>query len=434
MEDAATTVDTGAEFDSQPADTDSTSQETETAQADKPVTTEKAASKPDIKKLLEREKDDPNFRMTDAEQDVYDAYLEKKDAEKSKPKTKTQAPEPKADDGDEETADETAPKPKEKPEEKEEPDPEPEEKQDDLEDPDAKALIKEVGAKNLKDAVAKVKDLRKLVGGKDAQAVARITKERDDLARNGQQLWQSLAKGDPQAIAFAEKTFGVKFAGKTEAQPAAQSKGAVVNFIDPDKFIDPESATLVNDAFRHQEERLKAFEDKFKVIEEERDRHIQDTVRKSSVMTVVDEMAKVAQRIPSLKGMVGFREAAEGVLNGKPDPRLDEFTELFEIAAELGPKGTLMHAFDIKRGRDSDRIEATAKEAGRKEAYNQKPNPSLSGATGGRGEAAYQPVTDAQLEEWSNNHASHPEHWYDKEGNLVQSKIPKRAWKIFGFK
>lgn len=426
MEDVATTIETGAELDSQPVETTTDSHETETAQADKPVQTEKTASKPDIKKLLEREKNDPNFRMTDAEQDVYDAYLEKIDAEKSKPKTKT--PDPK-DDGDEETADEK-PAPKPKPE-KEEPDPEPEEKQDDLDDPDAKAILKEVGAKSLKDAAAKVKDLRKLVGGKDAQAVARLEKEKTDLITGQKSLWDALGKGDPKAIAFAEKTFGVKFAGNAEAKPEPQ-KGAVVNFIDPDKFIDPESATLVNDAFRRQEERLKAFEDRFKTIEEERDRHIQESVRKSSVMSVVDEMASVAQRIPSLKGIAGFREAAEGVLNGKADPRLDVFHELFEIAKAEGCN--LKAAYDIKRGRDSDRIEAAAKEAGRKEAYNQRPNPSLSGATGGRGEAAYQPVTDAQLEQWESDHRTHPESWYDANGDIIQNKVPKRAWKIFDFK
>jgi hypothetical protein len=431
MEDAATTIETGAELDSQPAETTTDSQDTETAQAE-PAKAEKA-SKPDIKKLLEREKNDPNFRMNDAEQDVYDAYIEKLDAEKQKPKNKTTQPEPKDEDGDEETADEKpAPKPKEAKEEKE-PEPEDEEKQDDL-DPDAKALLKELGAKTTKEAHAKLKDLRKLVGGKDAQAVARLEKEKADLIGGQRSLWEGLQKGDPKAITFAEKTFGVKFAGKAEAQPTEPAKGSVVNFIDPDKFIDPESATLVNDAFRRQEERLKAFEERFKTIEEERDRHIQETVRKQSVSTVVDEMAKVAQRIPALKGLAGFREAAEGVLNGKPDPRLDVFAELFEIAKELGPKGTLLHAFDIKRGRDSDRIEAAAKEAGRKEAYNVKPNPSLSGATGGRGEAAYQPVTDAQLEQWESDHKTHPDSWYDANGDIIQSKVPKRAWKIFDFK
>jgi len=426
MEDAATTtIDTGAELDSQPAETTTDSQETETAQAE-PAQAEKA-SKPDIKKLLEREKNDPNFRMTDAEQDVYDAYIEKLDAEKQKPKNKTPEPE---EDGDEETADE---KPAPKPKAKEEKEPEAEDEEKDL-DPDAKALLKEVGAKNLKEAHAKLKDLRKLVGGKDAQAVARLEREKADLIGGQRSLWEGLQKGDPKAIAFAEKTFGVKFAGKAEAQPQTAKPTATTadDLPDPEQSIDPESTRKSNAIILAMRAEIKELKEGFGMVKEERDRHIQETVHKSSVMSVVDEMAAVAQRIPALKSLVGFREAAEGVLNGKADPRLDVFQELFEIAKAEGC--SLKAAFDIKRGRDSDREIATAKEAGRKEAYNVKPNPSLSGATGGRGEAAYQPVTDAMLEKWESDHTTHPKEWYDDEMNLIESKIPKRAHHIFGIK
>lgn len=422
MEDTATIIDTGTAPEAQSTDTDSAAPEATATQAAKP-----AGNTPSIQKLLEREKNDPNFRMTDAEQDVYDAYIDKLD---SKPKTKAPKEEPEEEEPEETPVSKT----KEEPEEKEEPeakeDPEPEEEADDSE---AKAILKELGAKSLKDAAAKLKDLKRLVGGKDAQAVARITKENQDLIRGQRELMSALAKGDPKAMAFAEKTFGLKFGGQQKPeQPQPVSEGD--EFIPADQFIDPDSAKLVNAAFKRQADMIKALEAKFGTIEEERDRHIQDTVQQQSKATVVDEMAKIAQRIPDLKGIAGFREAAQAILDGKSDPRLEKhFSELFEIASKI-PGATLLDAYDIKRGRDSDRIEAEAVQKGLKQAYNQKPNPSLSGQTGGKGEASYSNLTDADIEAFENGTKPIPESWFDKNDELVQSKVPKRAWKAFGFK
>ncbi len=227
------------------------------------------------------------------------------------------------------------------------------------------------------------------------------------------------------------ESFGVKFASPEQAQKAPAVAGD--RFIDPAKFIDPESADMVEAAFKRQAEHIQKLEARFGTIEQERDRQIQATVQEKSIGNVVDEMAEIADRIPELKSIPGFREIAKGVLSGKADPRLAVFEELFDIAASI--KGaSLKDAFDIKRGRDSHRIEALAKQQGRKEAYEVKPNPSLSGMTGGKGEASYQPVTPALLEQWANDHTTHPASWYDKDENPVKSKIPKGAWSLFDFK
>ncbi|MDQ2999886.1 MAG: hypothetical protein M3Y08_01295 [Fibrobacterota bacterium] len=413
MEDTAT-IDTGTVLDTQSTETDSQAPEATTTQAE-------PAGSPSLKDLLKRQKEDPNVKFNDSELDVLDKHYDE-------PKTKTKAAKPEKEEAEEDEA--PAPKPKVEPEKEEKPEPEEvEESEEDDSDPEAKAILKEVGAKSLKDAAAKIKDLKRLVGGKDAQAVARVTKEKDDLVRSGRELWSALAMNDPAAIAFAEKTFGVKFGGQAQ-KPAEAAQGD--RYIDPAKFIDAESADIAEAAFQRQEAKIKALEAKFGTIEQERDRHIQDTVKKQSISSVVDEMALIAGKIPELKTIPGFREAAQAVLDGKSDSRLDVFTDLFDIAAT--EKCSLRAAYDIKRGRDSDRIEAQAIERGRKEAYSQKPNPSLSGVTGGRGEATYQPVTAADLEKWKSDHTTHPESWYDKEGDLLQNKVPRKAWSIFGFK
>lgn len=405
-----------------PGTAEAQSTETESAAAEAPVTqAAQPASKPDLKALLKREKTDPNVQFTDAELDVLDAHYE---GDAKPAKTKVAEPE----DEDEGEEPEAKPEPKE---EEAEDEPEPEA---DAGDAEAKAILKEVGAKNLKDAAAKIKDLKRLVGGKDAQAVARVTKEKEDIVNSGKSLWGALKNGDPQAMAFAEKTFGVKFAGKgqPEAPKAAEGSG----YIDPNLFIDPDSASQVNAAFQRLEQasqaKIKALEDRFGTIEEERDRHVQETVAKQSTMAVVDEMAEIASKIPGLKDINGFRDLAAGVLNGKHDPRLEVFTSLFDIAAE--EKVSLRQAYLIQRGRDSDLLEAKAIERGRQSAYNQKPNPSLSGIAGGKGENSYQPVTEADLDRWANDHRTHPESWYDKDGELIKSKVPKRAWGILDLK
>ncbi len=408
-----------------PGTAEAQSTETESAAAEAPVTqAAEPAGKPDLKALLKREKDDPNVQFTDAELDVLDAHFE--GGEKTKPKAKAAEPvEVEDEDPEPESKPETETK-----EEEAETDPEPETDPD----PEAKAILKEVGAKNLKDAAAKIKDLKRLVGGKDAQAVARVTREKEDLVNSGKSLWTALRNGDPKAMDFAEKTFGVKFAGRGQPQAAQAAQGN--SYIDPALFIDPDSANMVNAAFQRLDQasqaKIKALEDRFGTIEQERDRHIQDTVAKQSIMSVVDEMAEIASKIPELKSLAGFREIAAGVLNGKHDPRLDVLTKLFDIAAE--EKVSLRQAYLIQRGRDSDLIEAKAVEKGRQSAFNQKPNPSLSGLAGGKGESSYQPVTEADLERWESDHRTHPESWYDKDGELIKSKVPKRAWKIFDLK
>jgi len=418
MEDTAT-VDTGTVIDTQSTETDSAPAEASETQADP-----KAASGPSLKELLKREKD-PNASYTDAELDVLEKHY---DPEK-KPKAKAATPES---DPEAEDTEQTVEKPKEKVEkdaDEEEPAPEGDEA-DNSDSPEAKAILKEVGAKSLKDAAAKIKELKSKLGGKDAQAVARLSKEKTDIISSGNALWKGLRENDPHAIAFAEKTFGVKFGGQQQAKAQNQSTGD--RFIDPDKFIDSESADLVEAAFQRQASTIKALEAKFGTIEQERDRHIQETVKQQATMSVVDEMAQIASRHPSLKGITGLRELAKNYLNGKDDARLEPFNELFDIAKD--ENCSLKAAYDIKRGRDSDFLTATAKQEGIKQAYNQKPNPSLSGQTGGRGEVSYQPVTQAQIEKWENDPASHPASWYDKDDNLVQAKVPRGAWKMFGFK
>ena len=419
------------------------------AQAEKPAgpAPEKALDTPDnrekLRLILRREKEDPNVRFTDAELDLYDAYTAGKiqPAKRTKPQspkaeeTPISAPKEEKPEGEEA---ETPEKPEGEDGEGDEADPDPDDDEGSQPDPDAEALMKEVGAKSLKEAAQKVKELRSKLGGADAQAVATLRKQ----VSNEQALWQDVAKGVPAAIAHAERVYGIKVgpanagAGAAPASPApAASSGQKGGrqYIDENLFIDPESAKIANDVLRSRDAELDELRGQLKEVFEERDRGRRDNAVNTARMAVVDEMVTVAQRIDALKAVPNLREAiAQWYDKGTPDPRMEVFNELFQIAEKEGCN--LLAAATIKRGLDADRLVAEAEERGRKAAYGHKPNPSLSGSQGGRNEQGnYTQLTDAQIEAMVDDHRLIPPDWFDDKDNLVKAKIPKRAWAAFGF-
>ncbi len=170
MEDTATVIDTGA-ASAQPAETDSTPAEVSQPQAS-------TAGAPDLQALLKREKDDPNVQFSDKELDVLDKHYDEVDnGKKAAPKVEVEA-EPEDDDDDA-----PEPKAKTKTQEKVKEEAEPEDEPSD----EVKSILKDLGAKSLKEVPAKVKELKSLIGGKDAQAVAKLTREKDEMVRSQRQ-------------------------------------------------------------------------------------------------------------------------------------------------------------------------------------------------------------------------------------------------------
>lgn len=399
---------------------------------EKPIDTPENREK--LRLLLRREKEDSNVKFSDADLDLLDAHYAGKiqPAKRSKPQGPKieDAPKPEAEKADGEGDEPPAEEP-----EGEDADPGEDEDAPKV-DPDAEALMKEVGAKSLKEAAQKVKELRSKLGGKDAQAVATLNRQ----VENEKALWADVAKGVPAAIAHAERVYGIKV-GPASAAPAAASSASAApsaggkggrQYIDENLFIDPESAKIANEALRSRDVELDELKGQLKEVLEERDRNRRDTATTSAKMAVIDEMVTVAQRIDALKAVPNLREAiAAWYDKGTPDPRMEVFNELFEIAEKEGCN--LIAAATIKRGMDADRLVAEAEERGRKSAYGHRPNPSLSGSQGGRNEQGnYSPITDAQIEAMVEDHTKIPPDWFDDKDNLVKAKIPKRAWAAFG--
>lgn len=410
--------------ESQSAAPDSRAAEGGTAQPEKT-----GGNKPEtLRKLLRREKDNPNVKFTDSELDILDEHYAGKLKPASKPANPKAEEVSKPADEDGEDAPEESETEREAPEETKAP-----------EIPaEIESLMKEVGAKSPKEILAKVKALKSLTGSKDAQAVAQLTKEKSDLVSGAARLWGDVKAGNPEALAFVEKTFGFKAVPIGQQAPPAQAQAQPQgrSYIDPKLFIDPESAEQANSVLKQRDQELDDLKSKFQMFDQERQQNRQITALQQAQGHVVDEMVEVAQGIDSLKSIPGLREAIKAWHEGKSDARMESFNELFGIVDEAAKQGqsiNLKQAQLIQRGRDAERLIAEAEERGRKAAYGHKPNPSLSGQQGGKGEANYQPLTDAQVEamEADGGHRLMPDDWFDNNGKPDKTKIPKKAWRIF---
>jgi hypothetical protein len=112
-----------------------------------------------IDNLVKKGEENPDYVYTDEELDL----LEKTDFGE---KTKL------AEESEETDGDET-----------EESEDEPKEKKGPKVDPEIEEAMKEVGAKDPKELAEKIKDLRKALSGKDAQAVAKLNKNVEELQK-----------------------------------------------------------------------------------------------------------------------------------------------------------------------------------------------------------------------------------------------------------
>lgn len=399
-----------------------------------------------LRLILRREKEDPNVKFSNKDLDLYDAYIagklkpaKKAAAPKAASATATDKPEPEAPtetDSEEAVENDDADATDEESADTEDGWPEEKEAKAEKTSPEAEALMKELGAKDLADAVAKLKGLKSKLGGRDSKAVADLTRQ----IQSEKHLWEDVAKGVPAAIEHAQKVYGIKLATPGMAQPKAQAQAAKPaatgerKYISEDAFIDPESAKQVNDLLRERDAEIDELRSHTSEFQAEKEKTRKEAAYQSARNTTIDQMVQVAQRMDTLKGMTNLRERIADFADGKNDSELVVFNELFDICQQEGTN--LAGAWTLKRGREADRLIAEAEERGRKAAYGHKPNPSLSGQQGGKGEMTYQNLTEDQIDAMSETggYKLMPDDWFAKDGAPIQNRIPKKAWRIFGFK
>jgi hypothetical protein len=313
--------------------------------------------------------------------------------------------------------------PEEVPEEAKEK-PEPKAKVDPLAD-----VLKELGAKDAKDILPKVKELRKQLTGRDAQTVTRLQKDLDTVmgrVRNEKALWDDVRGGKPEAVqnalAFVEKAYGIKLVPADQAQPVTLTGDGL---IPRDKFIDGESADLVNGVLSKLTSRLDAWEKKSQTEEQKR---VETAATEKATNDAIDEMVTLAGKkgLETLSQIPNLRQAIKEWYQGKDDPRFEVFSQVMQLANERHVD--LDMAWAYLRANGADLEIAKAKQDGIRQAYEQKPSKTLSGMQG-KGQSEYTNYTDAQFQEMTENPRKVPQEWFDDNDQLVKSRVPKRGHK-----
>lgn len=293
--------------------------------------------------------------------------------------------------------------------------------------------LKRVGAKSVDELPAKIDGLLKQISGKDAQAVATLTRELDgfkakeNIFNGASQLIADLKSGNPKAIAYLQKELGVTL-------PSGSSP--------TDKPFTEEADLLTDGALSRAWEREKALEQKLNQFESkltEGEKRVQaEQTQQRAKSQVVDEALAVAQFLPELKDLPNLRNRILEFQAGKDDPGLAPLAEVFDfVVQQHKDKGLVLDpetAFFTLRGKNMDAMIAAAEEKGRKEAYNYKPNKSMSQVA--TEDPQPQTFTKSQYENMGlpyghRDKVEIPDQWYTN-GRLDQSKIPRDAWSYLG--
>ncbi len=360
-----------------------------------------------LKELIDITEKNPNKVLSAEDQAIYEEWVDKKIQPKERPEAK-------------EKEVEKAEKPVEKVEKAEKPEP--------AEIPaHIKTAMEKVGAKSPEELAIKIDGLKAVASGKETEAVQKAKADLTRAAENEKALWRDFMEGKPEALAHVERAYGLRPKAPTQVQQAPQDTD-----FDPEVLADADALTggitsKVIGQNKALQARLDALEGKFTGYEKTNQ---QQAINTQVSAKMIDDMIAIGASLEGVKDIPNLRNVIiDRIMNKKEDPRLDAFNDIFQISIDEGV--TPQQAFLIKRGRDSEFLIAKAKEDGLKEAYNHKPNRSLSSIQ----EEGAQPqsITDSQLSAMERDPRAIPDSWLDAKGDLDKAKIPKKAWAAFGF-
>lgn len=312
--------------------------------------------------------------------------------------------------------------------------------------PEIEAAMKEVGAKTVSEMVDKIKELRKAVSGRDAQAYAQLEarfKEVEAFRRSEVQLYEDAKAGKPEALEFIEKHRGLKVvpAGAPAAPvlgkdgkslPAAAAPAA------EEPPFTPEDDQLVggalskmhqyNQGLRAQMEQLhQKLNTALEVVEADKAARAQASAEQTAKSQTVQEMLEVAQFHDELKALPELQGRLADFLQGKDDAQISPFfTRLFEIAKQ--ERCSLKAAFYMERGRNADALIAKAREDGVRAAMGKPENKSLSPLPASETPGAGQDTaTESQLAAYeAGDTRALPESWFDANGDFIPAKVPQK--------
>ena len=379
--------------------------------------------------LLAKENDPDRNDYTDEELDVLEAHYDGK----LKPKTKEESEAKAEKDSKKTKAEGTTPDPKDKADEADvTPDAETFKNSSSLD----LSIMKEVGAKTKTEVIEKIKGLRKAISGKlesdpGYKQTVDSLKTLQATVKSERTLWADLMQGKQEAVDYVAKNYGIQIAGKgstvTPQQGATQTQQADPFVIPRDKFIDEDAADAVNGVLVQLRDKVVALEKNHEQYKKDLEAKTQEVTKDQATNTIIDHMVRVAEQMDDLKNIPNLREAIIKWHKGGQDDRMEYFNDMFELANEK--KVDLMTAMEIDRGRKAALAVKQAEVKGRKEAYNQKPNNSLSDIQG-RAVNQQEEYSDAEITNMIET-GTMPDNWFDENDNPDPNRIPKKAWKEF---
>lgn len=385
-------------------------------------------AKPDLRTLLKKGEEDPNYLYSDEEMAELQPYLDSKKPIDAYLKDKGEVAEPAPGENPDNAAKAAA-------------------APDFLQD-----TMKKIGASKPEEIPEKVAGLLARLHGKEAPKI----KELETLISKEKGLWADVRQGVPAAIEYIKSNYGVvplsaaaqpPAAAQQQAGPSGEpAKGEEV-FLDASKAIDSDAASEVNKVFVAQSKRMTDMEKKLQTALDRLEGDRMETMRARATETakrdIVDELVQVSANFPELKGV--SRQEISDWFGGKENPKMAVLDQLFTVSGEFaqrGPDGkvlrapSLSEAYYIWKGRNADRLIAEAKKSGLKQAYERQPDRTASGLSGSATTGQYKQFTDADFQKMADpeNGWMHIPDDFMTDGKPDQRKIPREGWKYFGFK
>jgi hypothetical protein len=364
-----------------------------------------------LPELLAKEKTDEE--LSDEELDILDNYH---DGKLKLPGESKKEAEPKVNKKTEEKA------------EKEEEDPEPDKSSLDLQ------IMKEVGAKDKSEVAEKIKGLRQAISGKlekapEFQQVKADNKTLTDKINSEAQLMLDVKNGVPAAIEHLSKVYGLDLTAKGATPAKSENEIDSSELIKREDYVDEEVYNSVKKGFDAMTSRMDKLEGDNKAAKDEVEKNRAETSTIQAESNLVDEIAEVASQLPGVSKIKNIKEAIRKWRGGNGDSRLDIFNDFFLLANQK--KVNLLDAYKLDFADKAALKINEARVEGKKEAYTQNPNRSLSGIQGSKGESENRQFTESQINEMEADSTKMPDSWFDDDDTPVKANVPKEAHKLF---
>lgn len=308
-------------------------------------------------------------------------------------------------------------------------------------DPDLDLAFKEVGAKDVKEFLPKIRELRGQLSAK-GQEVQSVIAERDNFV----QFFNDLVAEKPEALAHFQKVSGKQFptaqqqAQQPQAQASAQQQAGyganpfrltdeqVANSLDPDlaRTFNSQLEALS----KHYEGQLNSLRDELNPVVNQFKSVTAQQKLDASINNVVEDVAGLADRYSDygVAGPAAREHLRDYFKTGSIHPSIAPLVETMKFMQEHGMSNAehahrIMNFEKLRDGKAQAVIDA------RRDAQGKLLNVTPTAGLGGKGGSGAE-YSEAQIDAIINNKMPIPQEW-QKDGLPDAKKLPQRvriAW------